>query len=54
LVEIDGQTVRLEGSAEAQYAEWRRMLAHIFATETGLPIDSNTDARLESADVSEN
>jgi len=53
-VEIDGQTVRLEGSAEAQFAEWRRMLAQIFATETGLPIDPDTDVHLETAGVSEN
>ena len=53
-VDIDGQTVRLEGSAEAQYAEWRRMLGQIFATETGLPVDPDTGVRLETADVSEN
>jgi hypothetical protein len=36
LVEVDGQLLRLEGSAEAQYSEWRRLLAEIFAAETGL------------------
>ena len=51
---IDGQTLRLEGSAEAQYAEWRRMLAQIFAAETGLSTDPDPGVRLETADVSEN
>jgi hypothetical protein len=54
LVEIDGQTVRLEGSAEAQYAEWRRMLGRIFTTETGFSPDPDADVSLERADVSEN
>jgi len=54
LVEIDGQTVRLEGSAEAQYAEWRRMLSRIFTTETGFTSDPDADVSLERADVSEN
>jgi len=48
LVEVEGQTLRLEGSAEAQYAEWRRLLAEIFATETGLPLDPDAQARLEA------
>ena len=54
LVDIDGQTVRLEGSAEAQYAEWRRMLARLFSTETGFSSDPDSDVSLERADVSEN
>lgn len=54
LVEIDGQTVRLEGSAEAQYTEWRRMLSRIFTTETGFTSDPDADVSLERADVSEN
>jgi hypothetical protein len=36
LVEVEGRTLRLEGSAQAQYAEWRRLLAEIFREETGL------------------
>jgi hypothetical protein len=40
LVEVDGQTLRLEGSAEAQFAEWRRLLAEMFATQTGLPAET--------------
>ena len=54
LVEVEGQTLRLEGSAEAQFAEWRRLLAQIFTTETGLPVDPNTGARLSTADAGDN
>ncbi len=36
IVEVDGETVELTGSAEAQYADWRRLLKSIYFTETGL------------------
>lgn len=37
VVEIDGETVELTGSAEAQYEQWRVLMRQIHATETGLP-----------------
>jgi hypothetical protein len=52
LVEVEGQTLQLEGSAETQFAEWRRLLARIFATELGLPADPNTEAPAASAGAS--
>ncbi|MDJ0928877.1 MAG: hypothetical protein QNJ73_14660 [Gammaproteobacteria bacterium] len=36
LVEIEGQTRRLTGTAEEKYREWRRLLHEIYASETGL------------------
>lgn len=33
VVEVEGQTIELTGSAEAQYAEWRRLLKQIYASE---------------------
>jgi hypothetical protein len=36
VVEVDGETVELTGSAETQYADWRRLLKSIYFTETGL------------------
>ncbi|NIR27762.1 MAG: hypothetical protein GWN84_00155 [Gammaproteobacteria bacterium] len=36
LVEVEGQTMKLTGSAEAQYREWRKLLQQIYLTETGL------------------
>ncbi|MCP4930189.1 MAG: hypothetical protein GY918_14130, partial [Gammaproteobacteria bacterium] len=35
VVEVEGQTHRLTGSAEEKYREWRRLLHDIYATETG-------------------
>ncbi|MFQ5766625.1 MAG: hypothetical protein ACE5ID_01380 [Acidobacteriota bacterium] len=38
-VEVEGQTLRLQGSAEAQFSEWRRIMAALFANETGTEND---------------
>lgn len=35
VVELEGETVTLSGSAEAQYEEWRRLLKDVYAAETG-------------------
>lgn len=35
LVEVEGQTRRLTGSAEEKYREWRRILREIYRSETG-------------------
>lgn len=50
LVEVEGQTLRLQGSAETQYAEWRRLLSDIFHTETGLAVAPD-DAPVSSGPV---
>ncbi len=39
VVEVEGQTHELTGSAEVQYAQWRALLKRIYAAETGLPGD---------------
>lgn len=36
VMEVEGRTVKLHGSAEEQYREWRQLLHEIFAAETGL------------------
>lgn len=36
VVDVDGEAVELTGSAEVQYADWRRLLKRIYVTETGL------------------
>jgi hypothetical protein len=43
VVEIEGETVRLTGNREEQYASWRELLRQIYAAETGLPVDPNTE-----------
>jgi len=41
VIEVQGQTLRLTGTAETQYDEWRRLLRQIWNNETGLPVDPN-------------
>lgn len=38
VVEVEGQTRRLTGTAEARYKEWRRLLREIYAAETGVVV----------------
>ncbi|MDP7041378.1 MAG: hypothetical protein QGF91_01885 [Gammaproteobacteria bacterium] len=35
VVQVQGETMRLTGTAEAQYESWRKLLREIYATETG-------------------
>lgn len=36
VVQVEGETVKLTGSAEAQYEQWRVLMRQIYASETGL------------------
>jgi len=38
VLEVDGEVHKLTGSAETQYAQWRTLMAEIYASETGLPV----------------
>jgi hypothetical protein len=38
VIEVEGQTRRLTGTAEARYKEWRRLLREIYSAETGAPL----------------
>lgn len=35
VLDIEGKTIELEGTADAQYEQWRRILKDIYAAETG-------------------
>jgi hypothetical protein len=37
-IEVQGETVRLTGSAEQQYTRWRQLLRGIYLKETGFPV----------------
>jgi hypothetical protein len=37
VVDVEGRTLQLKGSAEEQYAEWRALLRQLYENETGLP-----------------
>ena len=39
VVEVEGETVRLTGTAKEQYVQWREILKQIYARETGLISD---------------
>ena len=41
VIEVNGETLRLAGSAETQYEEWRRLMLEIWAAETGMATDPN-------------
>ena len=46
VIELEDRTVRLSGNAEDQYAQWRELMADIYATEIGalaLPAPAKTD-----------
>lgn len=38
VVEIEGQTRRLQGTAEERYRQWRQLLHEIYRSETGEPV----------------
>jgi hypothetical protein len=42
VVDVEGRTLELKGSAEQQYAEWRRLLRELYENETGLPATAAT------------
>jgi hypothetical protein len=37
VVEVEGRTLQIKGTAEEQYIEWRRLLKELYESETGLP-----------------
>jgi hypothetical protein len=37
VVEVEGRTLQIKGTAEEQYIEWRRLLKDLYESETGLP-----------------
>lgn len=39
VLEVKGETIKLTGSAEAKYQQWREVLAKLYAVETGTAID---------------
>ena len=41
VVDVDGKTVELKGSAEAQFQQWRALLRQIALTDAALPEDIN-------------
>jgi hypothetical protein len=44
VIDVEGRTLQLKGSAEEQYAEWRRLLKEMYENETGLPASAGSTA----------
>ena len=44
VIELDGETHELTGSARAQYAEWRGLLKKLYFSETGFPPAASPDS----------
>jgi hypothetical protein len=38
VVEVEGKTLQLTGTAEEQFHEWRRLLKELYENETGIPV----------------
>jgi hypothetical protein len=49
VIDIEGRTLELKGSAEQQYAEWRRLLRELYENETGLPATAAADSAKPAA-----
>jgi hypothetical protein len=49
LVEVEGHQLRLTGSAEKQFTEWRELLHRVFTVETGVPDDPNAPVTTPSS-----
>ena len=39
VLEIEGKTIELSGTATAQFSQWRDLLRQIYSEETGLPAE---------------
>jgi 3-dehydroquinate synthetase len=42
VVEVEGEVVKLNGSLDAQYKNWRQLLRQIYSEEVGLPVAQET------------
>ena len=50
VIEVEGQTRRLTGTAAAQYESWRRLLREIYEAETGFPASINMGSPAREAE----
>ena len=50
VIQVEGQTRRLTGTAEAQYEGWRKLLREIYSVETGFTEEVSVGVPARSAD----
>src|SRR5687768_1256958 len=53
VVEVEGRTLQLRGSADEQYHEWRRLLRELYDNETGVALPAAPAATAPTAVVDE-
>ena len=51
VVEINGETIRLTGSAEQQYTRWRQLLRAMYARETGMLDHGQLDGATPAGEI---
>jgi hypothetical protein len=51
VVEVEGRTLQLKGTAEEQYTEWRRLLKDLYENETGTPAPMSPAAEAATSDA---
>jgi len=51
VVDVDGEIHKLSGSAEEQYAQWRDLMKKIYASETGLPPEVETETEAQNSNT---
>lgn len=51
VVEVEGRTLQLKGTAEEQYNEWRRLLRELYENETGLAPPAAPTATAEASEA---
>lgn len=51
VVEVEGRTLQLKGTAEEQYHEWRRLLKELYENETGTAVPSTPAPAAAKADT---
>ncbi len=53
VLRVEGQTLRLSGTAEVQYAEWRDLLREIWTGETGIALDPDNPDEVAAEETPE-
>lgn len=48
VIEVEGRTLQLRGTAEEQFQEWRRLLKELYENETGLPVAPAPAAKVQT------
>ena len=52
VIELEGQTRRLTGTAEQKYIEWRRLLREIYSSETGFVVADDSSREMSTQEMS--